>query len=267
MRRLVKKVKKYEPKFQRSSPFPGKSEKSSEPGGPFSVDSFSALEEYLKHRPQAIKKIISTQNGLNKISHHKSLVGIPVEIVEAGSPGSNGKQISALVEHTTMDEATFYRRIAGRKTDLILALDHITDPRNLGAIARSAAYFGIKEIIVPSRRQVLLTDASVATAQGAFAFVDLVEVVNLNRFLRKLKEMSYWVLTADMAGESLGQFKNIYERSVLVMGAEDKGISPVIKNISDRTITIAGADTGLGSLNVSVAAGILLRGLFDQQKK
>ncbi len=241
--------------------FKDKSKAGDEPE-PFIVDSLAAIEVYLRFRPRSIKKIMATSGGLQKIAHYPSLQGIPVEMI----PSVSSKHLSAVVEHSTMDEDTFCRRIKGRQHDRILALDHITDPRNLGAIARSACYFGIKEIIVPARRQVLLTPASVATAQGAFAFVDLVEVTNLSRVLRKLKDMEYWILTADMAGESFAEFRNIYERSVLVMGAEDRGISPVIKKLSDRAVTIHGAEAGLGSLNVSVAAGILLRGLFDQEK-
>lgn len=206
---------------------------------------------------------MGTTAALDKLSSEYNLRGIPIE----ESPPSSSRVISAVVEHQPIDEATFLRRLEARSRDLIVALDHITDPRNLGAIARSACFFGVKEIIVPERRQVLLTPASVATAQGAFALVDLVVVVNLNRMLRKLKDLHYWVLTADMEGESFSSFENIYERSVLVMGAEDKGISPSTKKLSDRTLTIEGADVGLGSLNVSVAAGILLGGLFAQQKK
>ena len=78
----------------------------------------------------------------------------------------------------------------------VLALDHVTDPRNLGAIVRTAAYYGIKYIILPKDRQVLLTPASVGTAQGGFALTNLVVVTNLARFLGVLKSKNYWVIGA-----------------------------------------------------------------------
>lgn len=142
--------------------------------------------------------------------------------------------------------------------NVIIALDHITDPRNLGAIARSAAFFGVREVVVPERRQVLLTRASVATAQGAFALVDLVTIVNLSRTLDQLKEAGYWVIGADMAGDPLKQVAAKFEKVVIVMGAEDKGISREVQKRCDVMASIAGHPERLESLNVSVATGIFL---------
>jgi 23S rRNA (guanosine2251-2'-O)-methyltransferase len=145
--------------------------------------------------------------------------------------------------------------------NLVLVLDHISDPRNLGAIVRSAAFFGIRHVIVPERRQVLLTQASVNTAQGGFALTKLTVVVNVSRALEELKSRDFWVLGAAMSGEPVARVSGRYDKQVLVLGSEDKGISPGVLSHCDVVVSIAGAEKSLDSLNVSVAAGILIHEL------
>jgi 23S rRNA (guanosine2251-2'-O)-methyltransferase len=165
--------------------------------------------------------------------------------------------VFAKVVLSAVPAADWVGRIAKNPQSFILALDHVQDPRNLGAILRSAAFFGVRSILVPERRQVLLTQASVATAQGGFALCDLVCTVNLARTLRDLKDHGYWILGATMDGETIDRVAGQYEKTVLVLGAEDTGLSRGIEDTCDRKVAIRGAGQ-LDSLNVSVAAGILL---------
>lgn len=150
---------------------------------------------------------------------------------------------------------------------LVLVLDHLQDPRNFGAIARSAAFLGVKTIIFPKARQVSLSMASVATSQGAFAYLNLVQVANLSRVIKKLKEADYWVLGADMEGESVESVRGFYQKSVLILGNEGKGLSRLIKEQCDRIVSIPGEAGGLESLNVSVAAGLLIYRLRQESEK
>ena len=183
---------------------------------------------------------------------------VPVREIADGEAEEEGRSpVWAVVRLVSLDSETFLRRIRVRTQDTLIALDHVMDPRNLGAIARSAAFFGCREIVVAERRQVLLTRASVATAQGGFALTDLVTVTNLGRILDELKECGYWVIGAAMDGESLGKSKPTFEKRVLIFGSEDSGLSPNIQKRCDLVAGI-GAKTGLDSLNVSVAAGIFL---------
>ena len=123
---------------------------------------------------------------------------------------------------------------------------------------RTAAFFGVKHVIAPSKRQVLLTQASVATAQGAFAVTDLVCVTNLVRSLRELQQKGYWVLGADMDGEAFQGVIGEYQKQIIVLGNEESGMSRLVSDACDRTISIESGSNNLESLNVSVAAGILI---------
>jgi 23S rRNA (guanosine2251-2'-O)-methyltransferase len=143
----------------------------------------------------------------------------------------------------------------------VIVLDHISDPRNLGAIVRTAAFFGVRHVIVPEKRQVLLTQAGVNTAQGGFALSDLVVVVNVSRALEELKRNDYWILGAAMGGNPVSTVRGRFNRQVLVLGSEDKGISQHVLGRCDVQVAIPGAPKSLDSLNVSVAAGILIHGL------
>ena len=114
-------------------------------------------------------------------------------------------------------------------------------------------------MIAPRTRQVMLTEASVGTSQGAFALTDLVLVPNLVRALEILKELGYWILAADGEGEAFQKTVGMFEKVVLVLGAEQEGVSALVKKKADKLIGITGAQRAVESLNVSVAAGILLQ--------
>lgn len=235
------------------------------------VEGEAALEEFLRFKPSAIKKISCKPALRNQMEALLARYKVRVPIDAAGK--SNDKDggelrapVVAEVEIVAVDEKRFLETLKKKNPPLLIALDHITDPRNLGAIVRSAAFFGIPSIIAPERRQVLLTGASVATAQGGFALCDLVQVTNLGRTLETLKEQGYWVIGADMDGEPIGKLVGEYEKVVLVMGSEDSGMSSSIRQKCDRVVAIAGADVRVESLNVSVATGILLHRFINDSK-
>jgi 23S rRNA (guanosine2251-2'-O)-methyltransferase len=180
---------------------------------------------------------------------------------EQAPPSPAEASLAATVSLAAIPQDALLARLKSRERDVLVALDHVQDPRNLGAIARSAAFFGVTELIAPERRQVLLTQAGVATAQGAFALVDLVAVVNLARTLTQLKELGYWIIGTEMGGEPLSSVAGQYAKTVVVLGAEDTGMSRQIRELCDRHVAIARRGRGLDSLNVSVAAGIVLEAL------
>ncbi|MCY4444190.1 MAG: RNA methyltransferase [Proteobacteria bacterium] len=148
--------------------------------------------------------------------------------------------------------------------DVVLALDHLQDPRNLGAIIRSAAFFGICKIILPKDRQVFVSPAVVRSSRCGLGYVQLVEVVNLARCLRALKKEGYWVLGGDMAGEDCVEVCGQYEKTVLVLGSEGNGISSAVEKVCDRMVQVPGKYNRTSSLNVAVAAGILMHSLVGR---
>ena len=139
---------------------------------------------------------------------------------------------------------------------LVLVLDGITDPHNLGAILRSADQFGVDLVVIPSRRSVQANETVVKVSSGSAQYVPLAVTVNLNRELGKLKENGFWIYASDMAGESSYGY-SFAPRSVIVMGSEGKGISELVRKNSDFVISIP-MQGHIDSLNVSVATGILL---------
>lgn len=145
---------------------------------------------------------------------------------------------------------------------LLVMLDHLQDPRNMGAIVRSGAFFGVPFIFLPQNRQAGIGDAMVRCSRGGLGYVRLVQVVNLERTLVALQSMGYWVVGADMMGEDVSEVQGVYDKLVLVLGSEGRGVSRLLRQRCDRMVRISGIGQKEGaSLNVSVAAGILMRDL------
>lgn len=246
-------------------PAPRAKERSSMPEGVFCVEGVAALREYLRYRPSAILKIFVKEKSLKSVREDLGPHKVELVVVPDSSDGHLPPTPAwGHVRHDMTDWSTFLAQIEAPKENsnkLILVLDHISDPRNLGAIVRSAAFFGVRHVIVPEKRQVLLTQAGVNTAQGGFALTDLVVVVNVSRAIEELKRHDYWILGAAMGGEPVRSVRGRFDRQVLVLGSEDKGISPNVLAKCDVVVAIPGASKSLDSLNVSVAGGILLHEL------
>lgn len=240
-------------------------DRASLPEGVFVVEGVAAIREYLRFKPEVIQKIFVKERALKSVRDELGEFKVElVKVAESSDDSSPHTPAWAHVVHEMLDWTkflTYIDRAKDRDHDLVLVLDHISDPRNLGAIVRSAAFFGVEYVIVPERRQVLLTQASVNTAQGGFALTELVLVVNVSRALEELKKQGYWVLGAAMRGEPVSSIRGRYEKQVLVLGSEDKGISQHVLEGCDVLVSISGAEKSLDSLNVSVAAGILLQQL------
>lgn len=171
-------------------------------------------------------------------------------ILDLGGPrkgASRLKEVSVEDFISSLEEGRDY---------LVLMLDGITDPHNLGAILRSADQFGADLVVIPERRSVQANETVVKVSSGAAQYVPLAVVTNLTRALEKLKDNGFWVYAADMNGSSSYEEK-FSSRSVLVMGSEGSGISSLVRKNSDYVVSIP-MRGHIDSLNVSVAAGILM---------
>ena len=140
---------------------------------------------------------------------------------------------------------------------IILALDGITDPHNVGAIIRSAEAFDCKGIIIPQRRSAGLTGTVAKVAAGALEHLPVSRVVNLNRALEELKKNGFLVI--GLTGDGQLPISNFHEKNplVLIVGAEDKGISLLTQKKCDFLLRIP-LKGKTSSLNASVAAAISL---------
>lgn len=147
---------------------------------------------------------------------------------------------------------------------LIVALDGVTDPRNLGAIARSAAAFGADGIVVPTRRSVGVTASAWKTSAGALARLPVAQVTNLTRALQDLQKSGFTVvgLSADADTDLSTLARDVLtDPVVLVVGAEGAGLSRLVGETCDWRVAIPMSDR-VESLNASVAASIVLHTTF-----
>lgn len=140
---------------------------------------------------------------------------------------------------------------------ILVACDGITDPHNLGAIARSAAGAGAVGLLVPSRETAPLTPVARKASAGALDRLPVAAVGNLAQALRACKEAGFWVVGTDVGTAQSLYATDLTEPFVLVLGREGSGLRPGILKLCDITVSIPMAQH-TESLNVSVAAGVVL---------
>ncbi|HUE82166.1 MAG TPA: 23S rRNA (guanosine(2251)-2'-O)-methyltransferase RlmB [Pyrinomonadaceae bacterium] len=146
---------------------------------------------------------------------------------------------------------------SGSEAPLVLGLDGIEDPRNLGAILRTAECTGVNAVFVPSRRAVGLTETVGKAAAGALEYVPVARVTNLARLIEQLKERNIWVIGASGDAPSLYTEWDWKLPSALFLGSEGHGLHRLVRERCDSLVRIPVVGK-LESLNVSVAAGVLL---------
>ena len=148
---------------------------------------------------------------------------------------------------------------------LIVALDSITDPRNLGAIVRSAAAFGVHGVLIPERRSAGMTAAAWKTSAGAAAHIPIARATNLNRSLRTYAEAGLTLIGLDgNSTTSLPDVPDVSGPVVLVVGSEGAGLSRLVREACDYVAAIP-ISKSVESLNAGVAAGIALYEISRQR--
>ena len=149
----------------------------------------------------------------------------------------------------------------------ILLLDGVQDPRNFGAILRSAAALGAGGVVWPRDNAVGLTPVSAKAAAGALEVVRLVRVTNMARAVSTLQGAGYWALAADAAGEKTLGVDPLPRPCCLIIGAEGRGVRPLVRRRCDARVRIPVEAGAVSSLNASVAAAILLHGVREHPEK
>lgn len=152
---------------------------------------------------------------------------------------------------------------ATKNAKLIVLLDGVEDPHNLGAIIRSAHAAGADAVLVPERRSAPLTETVARSAAGALEYVPVARIVNLTQTLERLKERGFWIYGLDERGTEIYDQVKWNVPTALVLGGEGKGLHQNVQKHCDILVRIPMAGA-VSSLNVSVAAGIVL---FDWRRK
>ena len=147
--------------------------------------------------------------------------------------------------------------IAAGDRPLIVCLDGVTDPHNLGAVCRSAEAAGANGVVVPERASARVTSAVCKASAGAVEHLAVAVVVNLARYLEEIKRDDVWIWAVAEGDATPVWSAELVGGSVLVCGAEGTGLRPGVRRACDAALSIPMSGR-VGSLNVSVAAGIVL---------
>src|ERR1041385_5355560 len=139
-------------------------------------------------------------------------------------------------------------------SDLLVVLDGVEDPHNLGAIVRTAHAAGAGAVVIPERRAASLTDVVAKAAAGALEHLPVVRVTNVNRTLEDLKRRGHWIYGVDERGTEAYDQVDYAATSVMVFGGEGKGLHEQVRNHCDLLVRIPMAGK-ISSLNVRVGAG------------
>jgi len=170
----------------------------------------------------------------------------------AGSRG--GTVIAAEVR---VAQAPDVSEITADTHPLLVLLDGVTDPHNLGAILRSASAFGAEAVIVPKRNSAPLNDAAVRSSAGAAAHTPLIRVTNLARTVRQLRDNGIWTIATTVGAPTSIWECDLTLPTAVVIGAEGKGVRPGVVKACDLQAGLP-LPSPIGSLNASVFAGIAL---------
>lgn len=178
--------------------------------------------------------------------------------LDALSEGANHQGVVAQLTARFVEKRYDLNAILEQSTNpLIMVLDGVTDPHNLGACLRSANAFGVDAVIVPKDRAVGLTPTVRKVASGAAETVPLIQVTNLARTLSALKEKGLWLVGLDERADTTLSALDLTHPTVIVLGAEGEGLRQLTAKTCDYLASIPMQGT-VPSLNVSVATGISL---------
>ena len=194
---------------------------------------------------------IVSQNEINSLVGNVNHQGVIAEIEE--------------YKYISLEE--LIRKNQNNSNSLLVLLDGIEDPHNLGAILRSVDAFGANGVIIGANRQVGLNSTVAKVSTGAIEYVDTCMVTNLNQTIQKLKEEGYWIVASD--GEAKLDYRQVdYNNTkiVLVVGSEGFGVSKLLLKNSDFIVKIPMVGH-VNSLNASVACAIFLAQIYNARNK
>ena len=227
------------------------------------VTSLSAVEHILNHCPTRIRTLYVKPSSRGPSQRMEELIkfarreGVAVDV----SPRArdNDEPVRALLHNFEYVELeTVMETAAEKKNSLVILLDHLQDPQNFGAIARTAEALGADGIVIPKDRGVTVTSGVYSASVGAIETIPVALVVNLGEACRKLKEAGYWIVGSAL-GETSKPLHTLpdFDKVALIMGTELEGISRGLEAQTDWLVEIP-IQGKVQSLNVSAAGAILM---------
>jgi 23S rRNA (guanosine2251-2'-O)-methyltransferase len=207
------------------------------------------------------RPVAEAERGRRRVHRVWRAPQTPPEELErlAGSPDHQGV-VAAVDPYPYADPDGLLEEPSG----LIVALDQVQDPRNLGAVCRSAEVAGAIGLLIPERRAATVTPAAAKASAGAVEHLRIARARNLSDWLASAKERGYWIWGADAMGRTAPWEADLTGGTVLVLGGEGKGLRPRVASACDGVLAIP-QHGRLDSLNVSAAAAALLYEVMRQR--
>lgn len=235
-----------------------------------STSSLSAISHILNHRPHAIKKLLvfmakeKTPQRIRELITLAENEGVAIDFQP--TPKSKTAEtfeplLAQLAPFKYTDWKPLLDELSQKSHSWILALDHLQDPQNFGALCRTAEGLGWHGVIIPKDRSVAVSSGVYSASVGAVETLPIAQITNLAEALKKLKEAGFWIVGTSLTEKSqtVDQLPSL-EKVVLVLGTELEGISNLVEKNCDFLVKIP--LTGkVQSLNVSATGAILMNAL------
>jgi 23S rRNA (guanosine2251-2'-O)-methyltransferase len=234
----------------------------------------NSVAEALKARGRAFEYISVAKERhdlrLQRLIEDCRRIGLPVRFVSraeldrmAGHVAHQGVvAVSSAKQYSDVDDVVAAKR---GEHSLILVLDGVEDPHNLGAIIRTADAAGVDGIIIPERRAAGVTGTVTKVSSGATAHLPIAKVTNIARTLEDLKAQNLWIVGLDERAQQSYETLDYKMNCALVLGAEGKGVHDLVRKRCDFLVSIPILGK-VPSLNVSVAAGVVLYEIVRQRR-
>ena len=236
---------------------------------PYYIWGLHASLEAISNQNRIIKKIFCSQRIFDNVLSKNLVPEIHINILKKQDLDSilEDKVVhqGIIIETKPLTYPTFDNIL--EKENLIIALDQVTDPQNVGAIIRSVKFFGGKTILITKDHSAEINGALAKSASGALEYIDIIKVTNLSMSLNNLKKKGFIIIGLDENSDVLLNNLNNYKNSkiVLVFGSEGKGLRRLTKERCDLLISINNNNDGnFTTLNVSTAAAVTLYELLDK---
>lgn len=229
------------------------------------IHSLSAITHLLENAPSRIRSLVLTAEPNTRIKPLLDLAkdqAIRVERRRGGQAKPESPLSAVIKSAAETDWRGFLEKVKEAPRGWILALDHIQDPQNFGALVRTAEGLGALGVLVPKDRSCPISPAVFHASAGAVGTISVVSVPNLSEVLRRLKESEFWIVgstldPSDSKTTSAPWQIPDFEKSVLVLGAEGPGISSKMEALCDWRVRIP-LQGKVQSLNVSAAGAALM---------
>jgi 23S rRNA (guanosine2251-2'-O)-methyltransferase len=208
---------------------------------------------------------------LQRVIEECRKIGVPVRVLPrveldrmAGNAGHQGLvAVTSAKQYSDLDDLVAARR---GEHSLIVVLDGVEDPHNLGAILRTADAAGADGVVIPERRAAGVTGTVAKTSAGASEHLPVAKVTNVSRALEELKSKELWIVGLDERGAQTYDSVDYKMHCAIVLGAEGKGLHDLVRKHCDLVVSVPMLGK-VASLNVSVAAGVVLFEVVRQRRQ